>query len=105
MIIFKQLPLGSLDTFEDELLFLLAGTVTRIVGMEKRSMLSGKEVTRCYFQVCDDPVDTVNLNSFAKIFKKYNKTLSGLFEIKLTKNYRGRWDINIKENLEELPEI
>ena len=42
--------------------------------------------------------------SFLKLLGKYNKSFSGLFEIRLTKELNGRWNINIRENMNKCSE-
>ena len=117
MILLKQYPLKPLDTFEEEMLFLLAGDVHLIAGIDKDSMMNSKEVGNClclrieenygpyvrfdeeYFNRQDKLV-----HGLIKLCKKYNKSFSNLFEIRLTKQQNGRWTINIKENMNKVSE-
>jgi len=84
---------------------MLAGTIIFIKGIDTHAKLNGRDIIRCHFQCCDNPVDSLNLNDLAMLFLKYNKSLSGLFEINLIKDNRGIWNLNIKEDLNNELEI
>jgi len=108
MIVFKQLPLNNLETFEDELLFLLAGTVLSIIGFNEYSRLQVNVAEHLCItyepDIVDNMMNTIDLFRVAKLCGKYGKTFNGLFEIKLIQQLNGRYKLNIQENMEEVSE-
>ena len=101
MIVFKQFPLGGFNTFEGELLFLLAGNIQLIAGISHKSMIDGDDARNLFLICCDSVVDTSSIYKLCKIFKKYNKSFKENFEIRLTKQNNGRWKLNIKEDMDK----
>jgi hypothetical protein len=105
MILFKQYPLNGLNTFEDELLFLLAGNVEMILGCVKDGSIMNRDgIENTYLLFTKDSHIEKNLgNALGKLLKKYNKSFTGNFVMRLIKQDNGRWRINIKENMSEIP--
>jgi hypothetical protein len=103
MIQFKQIPLNGLDTFEDELLYLLGGSIEILAGIQTDSEISGATITNCLLVCEPEPVESVYPPKIVKLFGKYNKSFIGLFEIRSVIN-GGRYKLNIKENMQELSE-
>jgi hypothetical protein len=99
MIILKQLPLGELNTFEEELLFFLAGKVLSIKGDKPRSIVGPGTIAFCRIILVDGV--QLNLSDFAvsivNLFTKYNKCFRGKFEILLKKGINNRWELKIEE--------
>lgn len=99
---FRQYPLNGLNTFEDELLFFMAGVIDLIGSLDTSAYLGSAGGHNCLIRCVHQDDRPVMLNGIPRIFAKYDRSLRGLFEIRLTKQANGRWTIKIKEDMDRI---